>query len=311
MAEEGEAEEGEQPWKPTHEDISNALSVLAKTADGTSVAYTKLDLRGQPGRCIAELDLSITKSMLQHVRHLDVSNNKLILDISEAVEQMGFLLSVNASGNSIMAFEANSGPLNLPFLQTIDLSNNKLTSWMGVEAPNLRYLNISNNEISAVNGLQHNPELQTLLLAGNKPLKGCEGLGLPTLHELTLTGCGLESLGGLSSLALPSKALDLTDNALQDLNGLPPAGVLKRLVLVGNPTLKLDAFDALAEVGLKELTLPEIEDAPPDLRVLMIRKLASDKDNVTLSSLNGTAITPEEIEQAFPPPEDAEPAAES
>jgi Leucine-rich repeat (LRR) protein len=300
MGEEDEAEEGEQPWTPTEEDISNALSVLAKTADGTSVAYTKFDLRGQPGRCIAELDVSIAEKMLQHVRHLDVANNKLILDISPALEQMGFLLSVKASGNSIMAFESNSGPLALPFLQTIDLSNNKLTSWVGVESPNLRYLNLSNNEISAIAGLQHNPELQMLLLADNKPLKSCDGLGLSSLHELSLTGCGLESVGGLSTLALPSKTLDLTDNALQNLAGLPPAGALSKLVLAGNPSLNLDAFDALAEVGLRELTLPEIEDAPGDLRVQMIKKLAKDKDKVTLCSLNGAAITPEEIEQVDP-----------
>ena len=119
--------------------------------------------------------------------------------------------------------------------------------------------------------MDQNPELQTLLLADNKPLTSCQGLGLTSVRELTLTNCGLESLEGLGSLVLPT--LDLSDNALKDLKGLNTTGVLKKLKLDGNPIESLDAIDALVEVGLTDLTLPEIPEAPADLRVQVIAKL--------------------------------------
>ncbi len=44
---ESEEEVLEEPWVPSNEDISNALSGLAKTEDGASVVYTKLALPGK------------------------------------------------------------------------------------------------------------------------------------------------------------------------------------------------------------------------------------------------------------------------
>ena len=292
MAEEGE-EDQEKPWVPTDDDISDALSGLAKTEDGASVVFTRLTLKGSEGRRLASLKCPIT--MLENVRHLDVSNNKFITDISESVVHMELLLSLSAMGNRIESFDV---PTRLEFLQSIDLSNNKLVSWNGIDSPHLRYLNLSNNQLSSVSGLHQNPELQTLLLANNKPLTSCQGLGLPTVRELTLTNCGLESLEGLGALLLP--ALDLSDNALKDLKGLNTTGALKKLKLVGNPIESLDAVDALAEVGLTDLMLPEIPEAPADLRVLVIAKLSTKKDDrnkpvVKLCTLNGAPVTPEEI----------------
>ena len=291
----------EQPWVPTEDDISDALSGLAKTEDGTSVVFTKLALPGKKGRRLAALQLPIT--MLENVRHLDISGNRFNTDISEAVGQMEHLLSLKASASGLSAFVSDGTPFY--YLQTIDLSKNQLTAWSGVKSPHLRYLNLCDNEIGSVTGLEQNPELQTLLLANNKPLTSCDGLGLSTLRELTLTDCGIESLIGLSTLTISS--LDLSNNALKDLNGLATSGVLKKLLLDGNPIDSVDAVDALADVGLTELTLPEIPEAPSDMRAQVIRKLSQKgKDAISLWSLNGAAITTDEIELAFPPPADPE-----
>ena len=291
----------EQPWVPTEDDISDALSGLAKTEDGTSVVFTKLALPGKEGRRLASLQLPIT--MLENVRHLDISGNRFTTDISEAVGQMEHLLSLKASASGLSAFVSDGTPFS--YLQTIDLSKNQLTAWPGVKSPHLRYLNLCDNEIGSVTGLEQNPELQTLLLANNKPLTSCDGLGLSTLRELTLTDCGIESLIGLSTLTISS--LDLSNNALKDLNGLATSGVLKKLLLDGNPIDSVDAVDALADVGLTELTLPEIPEAPSDMRAQVIRKLSQKgKDAISLWSLNGVAITTDEIELAFPPPADPE-----
>ena len=297
----GEEVVEEQPWVPTEDDISDALSGLAKTEDGTSVVFTKLALPGKEGRRLASLQLPIT--MLENVRHLDISGNRFTTDISEAVGQMEHLLSLKASASGLSAFVSDGTPFS--YLQTIDLSKNQLTAWPGVKSPHLRYLNLCDNEIGSVTGLEQNPELQTLLLANNKPLTSCDGLGLSTLRELTLTDCGIESLIGLSTLTISS--LDLSNNALKDLNGLATSGVLKKLLLDGNPIDSVDAVDALADVGLTELTLPEIPEAPSDMRAQVIRKLSQKgKDAISLWSLNGVAITTDEIELAFPPPADPE-----
>jgi len=260
-----EEEETEKPWKATEDDVSDALSGLAKTQDGTSVVYTTLSMPGADGRRLASFNFALT--LLEHVRHLDISNNKFISEISESVGQMELLLSLKASGNRIASFDVPNG---LAFLQSVDLSNNQLGAWDALEAPHLRYLNLCDNELTAVRGLEQNTELQTLLLANQsktegeemtKTLTSCDGLGLTTLRELSLTNCGLESL---------------------------------------------DAVDALADVGLAELRLPEIPEAPAEWRVLVIQKLAK-KDaggalSFTLEKLNDQLITDEEKDQAFPPP---------
>ena len=152
-------------------------SGLAKTQDGTSVVYTKLSMPGSEGRRLASFDFSVT--LLEHVRHLDISNNKFISEISESVGQMELLLSLKASGNRIASFEVPNG---LAFLQTVDLSNNRLESWEGLEAPHLRYLNLCDNQISAVRGLQQNTELQTLLLANQSKEVVSLALSLSLAH---------------------------------------------------------------------------------------------------------------------------------
>ena len=282
-----------------------ARAGLAKTQDGTSVVYTTLSMPGADGRRLASFNFALT--LLEHVRHLDISNNKFISEISESVGQMELLLSLKASGNRIASFDVPNG---LAFLQSVDLSNNQLGAWDALEAPHLRYLNLCDNELTAVRGLEQNTELQTLLLANQsktegeemtKTLTSCDGLGLTTLRELSLTNCGLESLEGFKSLKLP--ALDLTGNSLKDLRGLSTAGVLKTLVLEGNPIESLDAVDALADVGLAELRLPEIPEAPAEWRVLVIQKLAK-KDaggalSFTLEKLNDQLITDEEKDQVM------------
>ena len=116
----GEEVVEEQPWVPTEDDISDALSGLAKTEDGTSVVFTKLALPGKEGRRLASLQLPIT--MLENVRHLDISGNRFTTDISEAVGQMEHLLSLKASASGLSAFVSDGTPFS--YLQTIDLSNN-------------------------------------------------------------------------------------------------------------------------------------------------------------------------------------------
>ena len=68
---EGEEEVMEEPWVPSNEDISNALSGLAKTEDGASVVYTKLAL---PGKQVFDVRvcaiLNSVHSMTTHVQFI-------------------------------------------------------------------------------------------------------------------------------------------------------------------------------------------------------------------------------------------------
>ena len=60
---EGEEEVMEEPWVPSNEDISNALSGLAKTEDGASVVYTKLAL---PGKQVFDVRVSNPEQCALH-----------------------------------------------------------------------------------------------------------------------------------------------------------------------------------------------------------------------------------------------------
>jgi Leucine-rich repeat (LRR) protein len=76
----------------------------------------------------------------------------------------------------------NGNKLNV-FWQTLDLSNNKLTSIDGLEDLPLRELRLSGNNLTTLKGLDRLSHLSTLLVSDNQitslsPLQGCGSLVL-------------------------------------------------------------------------------------------------------------------------------------
>lgn len=274
-------------------DISSALSMLAKTLDGTGVVFTKLDL---PSRKIG--DLTPVASFHQ-VRYIDLSHN-LIADISP-LGIIDHMISLNISHNRLKEFALPP----LSYLQSLDASHNLLVAFESVDCQYLRDLNLSSNSIERISGLDKNPQLQRLDIDNNK-LSSCAGLGLGTLKELALHTNQFADVSGLEGLVL-IKSLDLSDNPLANLSGLPTEGILRRLTMKRANITEHSQLEALASIPLEHLDFAESPIAEGLDRVKVLRLLPS------LQSLNGDAIGAEEREaslEALPEEEEAPPPAE-
>eukprot|EP00294_Goniomonas_avonlea_P001535 CAMPEP_0114566360 /NCGR_PEP_ID=MMETSP0114-20121206/14842_1 /TAXON_ID=31324 /ORGANISM="Goniomonas sp, Strain m" /LENGTH=301 /DNA_ID=CAMNT_0001752749 /DNA_START=53 /DNA_END=958 /DNA_ORIENTATION=+ len=297
MADEENEEEQEESIVPhalTKEEVEKGLSGVAKTVDGTSYALTRFAASG-----LALNSISVLKTF-KHIRYIDVSNN-FIVDLS-MLEGLPYLLSLNARKNNMMSLKLPK----LEFLQVLNVSENKLKAIDGLEAPMLRYLYLTGNHIATVAGLDALEQLEKLELEKNK-LKSAEGLGLPQLKTLTLANNALESVAGLDGLSgVPT--LDLSGNVITTLEGFPQSPCLATLSLKGNKIDKPDQVENLKEIPLKNLDLSENPVAEVEnYRIKIIRRLPA------LEILDEEEITEEERELAKEPeeePPEEEPAEE-
>jgi len=263
------------------------LQGIESTIDGKSVAFTTLNLEGKKIGDVSSI------ALLEHVRYAHLSRN-LIKDLSP-LSNLRYLLSLKLDNNRLETVDLGL----MSFLQFADFSNNIIGSWHGVEAPLLRYLDLSFNRIHTVTGLEKNSQLQNLFLHGNE-LESCQGVAYPNIKEITLHKNKITSLQGLSAL-LNVKKLDLSENNLVELQGLPD-GELVSLHLRQNQISDLSAVTAIQATGLRELNLEENPVADNLDRISVLRALSS------LTSLNGVPITSEEQNLASqPPPEEGEP----
>ena len=271
-----EAEEGEEGEKEPEveevnlevEQVSKNLSLLCKTGDGLSHAYTKLTLSAlePPVTNIKTLERYI------HIRYLDIAGNK-ISDLSP-LDYMPHLLTLNADNNALeIASLAEHA-----YLQNISLVNNRLISTEGLNHPSLEVLNLSNNELLEVSGL--NPSvlvnLHTIELRGNK-LTSTAGLGLPSLKKLYLAGNEIYSVVELEKMS-GIQVLHMRDNKLESLDGFitPETTSLSSLNLRGNQIQSLEEVKKLkGHTMLRNLTLLENPVCEVDeyrLEILLISK---------------------------------------
>jgi len=170
----------EQP-KPLAPDLAGALSVLAPTADGLSVAFSKLELADVPcGKWVEQLP------RLTHITDLALDGCEMSDDDSRQLEKLELLTRLSLSRNTLtkIPFEvefANS------FLQVVNLSHNQLTdAGMDLAAccPMLHTLDLSHNSISSIKGLKCTSELKVMNLSSNQltNLSGAEMFGLLQLN---------------------------------------------------------------------------------------------------------------------------------
>jgi len=168
----------------------------------------------------------------------------------------------------------------------LDLSYNQMNKIQEMALPMLRILNLSNNQIESVAGLSGNPVLKTLYIENNK-LATCEGLGVESLEQMTLTSNCITSLKGLEKLAQVAE-LDLTGNVVEDLTGLPAEGSLTKLVLTQNQVASVEALEPLSAIAIKDLELGENPVMEGLDRVRVVRRIQS------LETLNAAPVTEEE-----------------
>lgn len=191
-------------------------------------------------------------------------------------------------------------------LASICFHGNNISRIEGLQhQQHLTDLNLSSNCITAIEGLQNLEKLTLLNLASNR-IQTIQGLhGLTNLQRLSLAHNFISSLAGLSALQGPNNSLrllDLRNNAissLQELSVLAACPHLKSLLLEGgspgNPICSLPSYRAAVAAAL-----PQIEDL--DGKVLSEERHYSVQSGEALQYMAALQL------QAFQPPEPA-PAA--
>jgi Leucine-rich repeat (LRR) protein len=142
--------------------------------------------------------------------------------------------------NPPLSDECIKGIANMPFLQTLNLSNNNITdiSFL-VDLPNLRRIVLSSNQITDFSVLGELPNLQELWLYDNQ------------IGDDALTG-----LTGFPSLRI----LYLDSNQISDFSPLSVLPSLGALGLSGNQIKELPAMSGFANLGYLGLDENEISD---------------------------------------------------
>ncbi|KFU84151.1 Leucine-rich repeat-containing protein 23, partial [Chaetura pelagica] len=195
------------PCPLTEEGLKEGLSLLCKTSNGLAHAYAKFEAKSKDLTDISLLECFI------HLRYVDLSENKL-KDLSP-LSNLTHLLWLKVDGNLL----TSACMQELPYLQIISFSQNRIKDLEGITHPRLVNLSLQGNKIKTVLGLSHGQllSLQILELRGNR-IENTAGLSLPKLENLYLAQNVIRSLEGLEGLEQLT-TLHLRDNQLETLDG--------------------------------------------------------------------------------------------
>lgn len=117
--------------------ISEHLSLLARTGNGLSYAYTRLEIHNKP---LSNLDLL---EAFPHLRYIDVSENQ-ISDI-RGLGHLEYILSLDAHGNNITTVPASIDKRK--YIQHANFARNRIESWNVARWPMLSWLNLNGSHI--------------------------------------------------------------------------------------------------------------------------------------------------------------------
>ncbi|KAJ3331699.1 hypothetical protein HDU76_002457 [Blyttiomyces sp. JEL0837] len=261
--------------------IAPHISLLARTGNGLSYAYTRLEIHGKNIRNIDILENYV------HLRYIDLSDNS-IKDI-DALASMEYLLAIDFHLNNIKTIPASMD--RRKYLQQANFSKNHITSIDVVSWPMLAWLNLNENKLTELK-LQEFGELTHLEARGNK-LKHTRGINARKLEKLYLAG------NALTQVELEDKPhlqiLHLRDNQINSLSGLTEG--FKSLTTLNLRNNKIDNFDEVAKLAvlpaLKSLTLSENPvDQLPNYRLEVLSRLPK------LEKIDKEPVADEEREEA-------------
>ncbi|KAJ3112224.1 Leucine-rich repeat-containing protein 23 [Nowakowskiella sp. JEL0407] len=263
--------------------VSENLSLLARTGNGLSFAYTRLEIHGKG---LTSLDVL---ESFPHLRYIDLSDNA-ISDIT-VLSTLTYLLSLDLHKNTIKSVPTALSECK--YLQQLNLSKNEIGKVE--EFPKLGILawfNLNDNRLKEVN-LEGYYELIHFECRGNL-LSSIPNISTPKLQRLYLGNNHIKNLKGLEdkhSLI----TLHLRDNKIESFDGLA-SGYLKSLAYLN---LRGNQIDNVAEVSklsvLPSLKVLVLQDNPvdqiPNYRCEIISKLPK------LDRLDKQVITDEEREE--------------
>ena len=221
----------------------------------TRKEHASLDWSFQTLRALP--DLSGISHLTRHVRALNLCNNALLRLCG--LENMPALESLNVSGNRLVRLDVAQN-VNLTHL---DASNNSLMAIAGLGGCiRLAHLSLANNCISNVEGLDAQRSLETLDLSHN----ACETLGdISLCARLTHVNLSHNAVATLyaASARLPSalRVLNLECNELVDvaeIRHLAPCANLVSLTLRGNPLFAFAASCGFEPRAVVAFALPRL-----------------------------------------------------
>ncbi|KAJ3106107.1 regulator of ime2 [Phlyctochytrium bullatum] len=274
-------EDGEEkpPMPLTVEIVGQHISLLARTGNGLSHAYTRLEIHGKG---ITEIDIL---ENYPHLRYIDLSDNN-ITDI-DALASMEYLLAIDFHSNRLKTLPANLD--RRKYLQQANFSKNRLTSISVANWPMLFWLNLNENKLTELK-LQEFAELNHLEARQNK-LIHMRGINAKKLEKLYLAG------NQITAIELDDKPhlqlLHLRDNKIKSLSGLNESlKQLSYLNLRNNKIANIEEVGKLAVLpALKVLVLAENPiDQLPNYRVDVVARVPN------LERLDKEPITDEEHE---------------
>lgn len=231
------------------DDIREGLQHLGPTASGLRQAYLRLSVSS------LQLTSLVGVERFSHLQTLIASRN----NIGDDVRCLGSLRS----------------------LTHLDLSHNRLTTILDGVLPqplSLRYLDVSNNMISNVEGLASYRHLEEVHLGDNRieDVQAETMQALPILKTLTLRRNKLRSLHGVRS-ASTLKHLDVSENALAKINDLRGLTTLTYLDISGNGLLTLGTMEELPLLGtllMGDNCISSLNGLLPIQKLTYLRRLA-------------------------------------
>ena len=235
------------PLKP--EMLRENLSNLAKTFDGLSYAFTKLDIHEK------ELDgLGEDINNYNLLREFICTNNK-IKDIS-SLAKMSYMSLIDASINFIKDISFFAEENSFLFLTKLNLKQNKIKVLPKMFSVYLTEINLSENRIADCSQFTGLTKLKKLNLSQNK-IKSCKGLSnCPNLDVLYLNQNRIKSLVGIENLPNLRK-LRLKTNRIKVFDYLPDLPKLQKLTISENQIesreefAKLCKYDKLFKITLE------------------------------------------------------------
>ncbi|KAI8612788.1 hypothetical protein BC830DRAFT_1135150 [Chytriomyces sp. MP71] len=256
----------------TTEAVGQHISLLARTGNGLSHAYTRLEIHGKP---IENID--VLENYL-HLRYIDLSENAIV-DIG-SLQSLEYLLSIDFHANKIKKIPAGLDKRkylqqanfaknllesievqNWPMLAWINLNENKLPELKLAEFGELLHLEARNNKITTTKGINAR-KLEKLYLAGNH-LTGIDLDDKPNLQILHLRDNKITSLDGFNETQKSLTYLNLRNNlieTLEEIGKLSTLPNLKALNLTDNPVTKLPNYRIETIYRIK--TLEKLDKEP-------------------------------------------------
>ncbi|KAI9363882.1 hypothetical protein DFJ73DRAFT_956341 [Zopfochytrium polystomum] len=285
----GDSDVENDPTKPTTppgvpltpDVVAQHLSVLARTGNGLSFAYTRLEVRG---RNIGNIDLL---EGFVHLRFLDMSDNAITS--IDALAFMEYLLAIDFHSNRLRRIPASLD--RRKYLQQVNFAKNRLVSVDVANWPMVAWLNVNDNLLSSLK-LQEFGELLHLEARGNR-IEHTRGINARKLQKLYLAANKLTAIELEDTPNL--QILHLRENQINSLSGFNESlKALHYLNLRNNAVESIDEVEKLAALPcLKTLVLSEnpVEQIP-NYRLEVIKRLPK------LEKLDKEAVSDEEREEA-------------